>query len=118
MPEETRSYCSSFATNHRVTVGFPALVPACRGMAVPGRNGGAPIIRAMKRRLPVVALLATLGALPVLRAQGGKPASSSPRTPFTVVEASIPEMRRALEQGRTTSHQIVEQYLTRIATYE
>ena len=38
--------------------------------------------------------------------------------PFTVVEASIDDMRKALEQKRTTSHEIVQQYLTRIAVYE
>ena len=39
-------------------------------------------------------------------------------TPFTVVEATIPEMRTAMEQGRVTSHELVLQYLTRIAMYE
>lgn len=38
--------------------------------------------------------------------------------PFSVVEASITELRTALEQGRTTSREIVTQYLTRIAMYE
>jgi len=38
--------------------------------------------------------------------------------PFTVVEASISEMRTAMEQGRTTSRELVEQYLMRIGTYE
>jgi amidase len=37
---------------------------------------------------------------------------------FSVFEASIPEMQAALKSGRTTSHEIVQQYLTRIATYE
>ncbi len=37
---------------------------------------------------------------------------------FTVVEASIPQMRKALEEHRVTSREIVLQYLTRIATYE
>jgi amidase len=37
---------------------------------------------------------------------------------FTVVEASIPEMRAALEQHRVTSRELVTQYLTRIALYE
>ena len=37
---------------------------------------------------------------------------------FSVVEASIDDMRRALEQKRTTSREIVQQYLVRIATYE
>ncbi|HEY6844336.1 MAG TPA: amidase family protein, partial [Thermoanaerobaculia bacterium] len=38
--------------------------------------------------------------------------------PFTVVEASIPEMQAALKSGRITSVQLVQQYLDRIATYE
>jgi amidase len=38
--------------------------------------------------------------------------------PFSVVEASIPEMQAALKAGRVTSHELVQQYLTRIATYE
>ncbi len=37
---------------------------------------------------------------------------------FSVVEASIPEMRTAMEQGRITSRELVTQYLTRIAMYE
>jgi len=37
---------------------------------------------------------------------------------FTVVETSIAEMRKALEQHRVTSREIVTQYLVRIATYE
>src|SRR5689334_533631 len=43
--------------------------------------------------------------------------AAQPR-PFTVVETSIADMRRALEQKRTTSHEIVRQYLDRIAKYE
>jgi amidase len=38
--------------------------------------------------------------------------------PFTVVEASIAEMRTALEQKRVTSHELVNQYLIRIAIYD
>jgi amidase len=37
---------------------------------------------------------------------------------FSVVEASIPDMQKALEEGRVTSRQLVEQYLQRIALYE
>ena len=37
---------------------------------------------------------------------------------FTVVEASIPEMQRALQQRRATSRDLVQQSLTRIALYE
>jgi amidase len=46
----------------------------------------------------------------------------APRPPavraFDVFEASIPEMQAALRSRQTTSHAIVQQYLTRIATYE
>jgi amidase len=37
---------------------------------------------------------------------------------FSVIEASIDEMRRAMDGGRTTSRDIVTQSLIRIATYE
>jgi amidase len=37
---------------------------------------------------------------------------------FNVVEATIPEMRTAMEQGRVTSRELVTQYLVRIAMYE
>jgi amidase len=37
---------------------------------------------------------------------------------FTVVEATIVDMRAAMEQKRVTSRELVTQYLTRIATYE
>src|SRR5262245_19404901 len=40
------------------------------------------------------------------------------RKAFTVVEASIADLRTAMEQGRATSREIVRQYLTRIALYE
>ena len=38
--------------------------------------------------------------------------------PFSVVEATIPEMQAALREGRVTSRELVTQYLIRIATYE
>jgi len=38
--------------------------------------------------------------------------------PFDVVEATIPEMQRAMEEGRITSRELVEAHLARIATYE
>src|SRR5437016_4884066 len=47
------------------------------------------------------------------------PLSLSAQTrPFTVVETSITDMRTALQQKRTTSREIVTQYLSRIAMYE
>jgi amidase len=41
-----------------------------------------------------------------------------PPAAFSVVEASITDMRAAMEQGRVTSREIVQQSLTRIALYE
>lgn len=47
--------------------------------------------------------------------------NSAPTAPaaasFSVVETSIPEMQKAMQEGRTTSRHIVEQYLQRIALY-
>lgn len=40
------------------------------------------------------------------------------RRPFTVVEATIPEMQAALASHRITSRELVTQYLVRIATYD
>ena len=37
---------------------------------------------------------------------------------FDVVEATIPEMQRAMEEGRVTSRELVEAHLLRIALYE
>jgi amidase len=44
--------------------------------------------------------------------------SAAQRKPFSVVEATIPEMLKAMKDRRVTSREIVEQYLTRIATYD
>ena len=57
-------------------------------------------------------VLIVIGALPLAAAQ--RPTSER----FTVVEASIADMRTAMEQKRVTSRAIVTEYLTRIATYE
>ena len=42
---------------------------------------------------------------------------TTPQAPFSVVEATIPEMQKAMHDGRTSSRQMVEQYLQRIALY-
>jgi amidase len=44
-------------------------------------------------------------------------ASSQP-VPFSVIEATIPDMQNAMRERRITSRQIVQQYLDRIAKYE
>ena len=44
---------------------------------------------------------------------------ATPQTPrFEIVEATIPEMRAAMEQGRLTSRRLVEMYLARIGMYQ
>jgi amidase len=43
---------------------------------------------------------------------------AQPKQPFNVVEATITDMRTAMEQGRTSSHDLVVQSLLRIALYE
>src|SRR5262249_18187629 len=59
------------------------------------------------------AVLAAVGLTFVGRAQPARPAGA-----FTVVEATIPQMREAMAGGRVTSREIVTQYLTRIARYD
>jgi len=64
--------------------------------------------------LAALMLPASLSAQPKREARDGRAA----QPPFSVVEASISEMRTALEQGRVTSRELVTQYLARIAMYE
>jgi len=71
----------------------------------------------MRRLLTAATLLAsaTLATHAQTKATNvSAPASKS----FTVVEATIADMRTAMEQGRVTSRQLVQQYLMRIGTYE
>jgi amidase len=61
----------------------------------------------------------TLAAVPAVALAAILVAQDLPRpAAFTVVEATIAEMRAAIEQGRTTSREIVQQSLVRIAQYE
>jgi amidase len=63
-------------------------------------------------RRSVIALLILAGTGTLLAAQ------PSAGQPFSVVEATIPEMQAAMEQHRITSREIVLQYFVRIAIYE
>src|ERR1019366_2499216 len=56
--------------------------------------------------------------VPTMLAAAFSAFATAQTTRFTVVEAGIPEMRAAMEQGRVTSRELVTQYLVRIATYE
>ena len=79
----------------------------------------------MARLLPLGAVL-LIGTLAMhVQAPAGhgqtrtvKPESRSSNPGFSIVDASIDDMRLAMEQGRTTSRDIVTQSLIRIATYE
>ncbi|MDE3154378.1 MAG: amidase [Acidobacteriota bacterium] len=42
----------------------------------------------------------------------------APKPAFNVVEATIPQIKAALEQGRVTSHELVADYLQRIGMYQ
>jgi amidase len=63
------------------------------------------------RRLIGLAILALAG-YPVAQTPATRPAA------FSVVEATIPEMQRAMSERRVTSRDLATQYLTRIALYE
>jgi amidase len=71
-----------------------------------------------RRAIATVVFCAVMSVWPV--AHGRKPgaAPAAPALPFAVVEATIPEMRAAMEQRRVTSRELVRQCLERIATYE
>src|SRR3954453_1890593 len=73
-------------------------------------------------RLFLCALLALVGAAAVnINSQvvpGSGQGGSTPPASFSVVEASIADMRAALETRRVTSVEIVQQYLAPNATYE
>src|SRR5262245_22541070 len=71
----------------------------------------------MKRALVAFVIVAAAAALTTSACTQPAAAPASGKA-FTVVEATIPEMRAAMEQGRVTSHEIVRQYLERIGTYE
>jgi amidase len=65
------------------------------------------------------AALAVTTAMALVLQSCDKPApKTEAKAPFSVVEASIPDMQAAMKDGRTTSKEIVTQYLARIGMYE
>src|SRR5262245_7956005 len=73
------------------------------------------MIPAMKTSLAGLLILAA--ACAACTTNSNAPAPSASGSPFSVVEATIPDMQKAMQEGRITSRQIVEQYLQRIALY-
>jgi amidase len=70
----------------------------------------------MPRLIPFSSVLLLVTGLTACRA--AEPDAANTNAKFSVVEASILDMQKALEDGRVTSRQLVEQYLQRIALYE
>jgi len=66
------------------------------------------------KKLGSLLALGTVALVPILNGQNNRATSQT----FNVVEAGIPAMRTAMEQGRLTSRELVTQYLIRIALYE
>jgi amidase len=66
------------------------------------------------KKLAALLSLGTIALVLILNAQNNR----APSQPFNVVEAGIPAMRAAMEQGRLTSRELVTHYLVRIALYE
>lgn len=74
----------------------------------------------MKRRILWLSLVVSVGiswAALAAPEEHGAPGSERKRS-FSVVEATIPQLRAAMEQGRVSSHELVVQYLTRIGMYD
>jgi amidase len=71
-------------------------------------------------RTAVAIALACAAALPAAaqRRPTNRPTMPPATAPFSVVETSIADLQRALAEHRTTSHEIVRQYLERIGTYD
>ena len=65
-----------------------------------------------KSRQSLIALAAIFIALPAIAAGG------SQRATFNLEEASVKDIRDAMEAGALTSKQLVQLYLARIAAYE
>jgi len=61
--------------------------------------------------LPLLFIASTLAAC-------ASPPAHAPQPRFSVVEATIPDMQKAMTEGRISSRGLVEQYLQRIALYE
>jgi amidase len=77
--------------------------------------------RRMVKLAPAIVVLAatTFAAVPSgVEGQKAAAPASGTAARFSVFEASIPDMQAAMKSGKTTSHEIVQQYLNRLVTYE
>src|SRR4051794_22728804 len=77
------------------------------------------IIRILFRQLTTVVCLFFISCAWVAAQSSEKPAVSAIASKrFSVFEATIPEMRKAMERGSVTSRDLVVEYLSRIGLYE
>ncbi len=73
----------------------------------------------MTRHFTGLSLAVATAALVLgVQACSAPPAPAPKPAPLNVVEATIPQMKAALEQGRVTSHELVADYLQRIGMYQ
>jgi len=70
------------------------------------------------RHCLLITLLASLAFGQKKHDKSKAPSAVPPPPPFNVVEASISDMTKAMQEGRVTSCQLVTQYLVRIGMYE
>jgi amidase len=75
-------------------------------------------IRPMKRMLISSSIAVFAAAFSIAAPAISSRTTAAATPPFTVVEATIPEMQAAMKAGRLTSHDLVLQYLARIGIYE
>jgi len=67
-------------------------------------------------RYVIAVILACAGA--TLAFAQNRPSSTGSSNRFEIIEATIPQMRTAMEQHRLTSHELVEMYLARLGMYQ
>ncbi len=89
----------------------------CTPVRHPFRDVFLPYATRMTRTALVTALAVGIAALTLTADEGGQRPAAAP-APFSIVEATIPDMAAALDAGRITSVGLVQLYLQRIATYE
>jgi amidase len=70
------------------------------------------------RRSILSAVILWFAVLALQAQPARRPRATPAGPPFTIVEASISEMQRAMAEGRVTSRELVRQSLERIAYYE
>jgi amidase len=74
--------------------------------------------RTINRPASLILIAIAAGALTLSAQTRTAPAAAQRPAVFNVVEATIPDMRTAMEQGRLTSHELVRLYLERLGMYE